>query len=244
MATNKTIWAALLAAQSDFKPLRETGKNPHFRSQYATLSDIRAATCDALAKHGLIVTQAPVQTDGNISVVSRIVHVETGETIEDSCPVLGNVQDMQKLGSAITYARRYLLLSQLNLASSELDDDGGAQNGNRPAQKSIAPELPQSEARGDDLPAWASLNATEAEIEFLRAHNSPPALQAWAMDVGACANEYEARNSWKKIVNGHGVQGGSEQMKVAMLLFYRHQLEKMGSPIDEGKVLSTPSGRE
>lgn len=121
---SKNIWAALADAQRNFKPLVATGRNPHFKSDYATLGDIHKATRAALLSAGLVVTSAPVYADAGMAVEMTMAHTDTGETISQRCPLMLSKQDMQGLGSAISYARRYLLLSMLDLDMDGWDDDG------------------------------------------------------------------------------------------------------------------------
>ena len=59
-------------------------------------------------------------------MVSRISDISTGEFLEASIK-LPELNDMQKLGSAITYARRYTLGSLLAMAAE--DDDGNSASG-------------------------------------------------------------------------------------------------------------------
>ena len=71
----------------------------------------------------------------NATVTTRIIEIETSVSI-DSCIDLPTINDPQKLGSAITYYRRYTLQSLLGLLAQ--DDDG---NG---AVKQIKEERKQS----------------------------------------------------------------------------------------------------
>jgi hypothetical protein len=54
-------------------------------------------------------------------VITMIFDVESGESIQSDID-LPQIQDPQKLGSAITYFRRYTLQSLLSLQA--VDDDG------------------------------------------------------------------------------------------------------------------------
>ena len=60
---------------------------------------------------------------------------------------------------------------------------------------------------------------------------SPNHAIVWAIEVGACANEYEARNSWKKVVRNISRTGKgtitADQLPEAFARFYRRQLEKL-----------------
>jgi hypothetical protein len=117
MNDEKTIYAALVKAQSEFKPLKKTATNPFLKSKYSTLDDIMEATKKALAENGLGFTQS---VRGNV-VVTTIFHI-SGNVIESEFPLIINEQDPQKQGAAYTYARRYCLQAALGI-TAENDDD-------------------------------------------------------------------------------------------------------------------------
>lgn len=113
---------ALAAAQAAMKNATLNKVNSHFRNKYADLAGIRDTVIPVLAKHGLSVVQA-LGPDG---VTTRLMH-ESGQWVESVIP-LPQAQDMQKLGSAITYARRYGLSAICCIAADE-DDDANATAG-------------------------------------------------------------------------------------------------------------------
>lgn len=90
--------------------------------KYATLPACLDAARKTLARHSLAVLQM-VYPDPD-RLVTRIVHA-SGNFIEDGgVPLLcENKSNPQKMGSAITYARRYGLCAMLCIVGEE-DDDG------------------------------------------------------------------------------------------------------------------------
>ena len=119
----KNIYAALAKAQSEMGKALKESANPHFRSKYADLGNVMDACLPALNANGIAVVQPFVP--GELGhVVKTILYHESGESIECSVPLLLGKQDMQGLGSAITYARRYGLMSMAGIAPE--DDDGNA----------------------------------------------------------------------------------------------------------------------
>lgn len=134
------IAAALAQAQSKMKnaPLNKT--NPHFKSKFADLASVRDTVIPALSAHGIAVAQtiggAPGSADQGF-LYTRLVHT-SGQWIESSCP-LPQLNDMQKLGSAITYARRYSLSAICGIAADE-DDDGN--EAVTPQRQQIAQKVP------------------------------------------------------------------------------------------------------
>ena len=115
---------ALIKARGEFTPVLKDGKNPHFKSRYATLDSVVEAITPALLNNGLILLQPISQgEDGGMVLITQLWH-ESGERFEFKF-VLPQLADLQKMGSAITYARRYSILSLLGIAPED-DDDGNA----------------------------------------------------------------------------------------------------------------------
>lgn len=136
-----TIHKALVAALKDIKNPSFDRENTHFRNKYATLASHVEAARTALAKHGLAVIQ-PLSdsTDGRFTVKTILVH-ESGETMESSIS-FGPIADPQKLGSAVTYLRRYSLASMLGIVGEDDDDAEAAvgRGGNAPPPASARRE--------------------------------------------------------------------------------------------------------
>jgi len=118
------IHTALAAAQSEMGKALKQSANPHFRSKYADLGSVMDACLPALNEHGISVIQ-PIESGETYSVVKTILtHGESDTSIECAVPLMLGKQDMQGLGSAITYARRYGLMAMAGIAPE--DDDGNA----------------------------------------------------------------------------------------------------------------------
>jgi len=111
----KTINQKLLAFQQKVNSIKKDGKNPHFKSTYATLTQILSEVKPILSDVGLIVTQPII--GGSVHTI--ILDSESGEKIEGNIDLPTN-QNPQQIGSAITYYRRYLLAGMLAL---EIEDD-------------------------------------------------------------------------------------------------------------------------
>lgn len=119
--SDSTLATALVEAQAEMPAVDKTGKS-NFGS-HATLDHIIAKTRGVLNKHGLSIVQFPVVTEqGGPGLQTTITH-KSGESASSVMPLLLVKQDMQSLGSAITYARRYAWASALGI-SAESDDDG------------------------------------------------------------------------------------------------------------------------
>jgi hypothetical protein len=126
---------ALIAAKLKFKPILKTKTNPHYKSKYACLDSILEAISEALATSGLLLIQ-PTEIDNGTPVLKTIlIHASTGDRFESILP-LPVLTDPQKLGSALTYYRRYGICNLLAISPDE-DDDG----------RSCSTSKPESELR-------------------------------------------------------------------------------------------------
>lgn len=122
----KEITAALLTVQKELTKVKKKGNNPHFKSSYAQLNDVLDAIKEPLNNNGIIFIQTPSNSDKGCSVTTRLIH-SSGEWIQDTatCPLAK--QDPQGYGSAVTYLRRYSLVSIVGL--EQVDDDGNDGSG-------------------------------------------------------------------------------------------------------------------
>lgn len=134
------ISSAMAATQAKMKPVAKDGINTFFKSPkhpdgspYATLDNIIEATKEALTEYKLAVLQAPVFISEKAHLITRIIH-ESGEFIEVETPLLLKNNDMQSLGAATTYAKRFVQASLFNI-SSDPDDDGNVADGRTAATK-------------------------------------------------------------------------------------------------------------
>ena len=120
-----TLLDAVLAVQAEAPTLKKDATNPRFGS-FTPLDTVVETIGPLLSKHGLVWRTSPTTNEhGQPALKYRLSHAESGETDEDVMPLLLGKADMQGLGSAITYARRYALCAVLNLVSDD-DDDGNA----------------------------------------------------------------------------------------------------------------------
>lgn len=121
------VIVALLKAKASFGAIVKDRVNPFHKSKYATLDSVNKAVDGALIDNGLCIVSKVAATEQGTFVISHLVHVSgefDPEWQESVCPLPDTV-DSQKLGSAITYARRYNKLALLDIVADE-DDDGNA----------------------------------------------------------------------------------------------------------------------
>ena len=118
------IYAALASAQMAMGPALKDSTNPAFKSKYADLASVMAACMPALNANGIAVIQPTIDDENGARFVKTILAHISGETLECRVPLIVSKNDMQGYGSAVTYARRYGLMSMAGIAPE--DDDGQA----------------------------------------------------------------------------------------------------------------------
>lgn len=136
--------AALSRAQGQIKASALDGTNPHFRSEYSTLTAIWDACREALAANGLSVVQTTDNEDPEMVVLETTLLHSSGQWISGRLKMKPAKADPQGIGSALTYARRYALAALVGVAPE--DDDAEA------ATSRQKPETRQSAAKNTEVP--------------------------------------------------------------------------------------------
>jgi len=173
----KNLYKKLLAIQQEIGAIKKDTENPFFKSMYFDINGLLEAVKPLLNKHGLIVLQPLTNIAGSPAIETSVIEAESGEYIKTIQPLpvienestkewvdkngIKNIQvtkgdDPQKMGSAITYYRRYALQS-LFLLQAE-DDDG-----NSTAHTPTSSYKPQGEAKSYN----SGKLATDKQKEFI-----------------------------------------------------------------------------
>ena len=113
------IYTKIAAVKSEIGAISKDSTNPFFKSKYFDINSLLRHVEPLLEKNGLLLLQPII----NNEVYSEIVDVESGDGVCSSIP-LPKIEGPQKLGSAVTYYRRYTLQSLLGLQAE--DDDANA----------------------------------------------------------------------------------------------------------------------
>lgn len=100
--------------------MSKNADNPFFKSKYLSLEKLLAELNPILKKNKMVVFHTG--KDGN--VVTTLADVESDDLIESSFPIQEGIEP-QKVGSAITYAKRYNLGMIFNIITDG-DDDGNS----------------------------------------------------------------------------------------------------------------------
>jgi ERF superfamily len=154
--TTVEISKALVAFHKEVGKVKKNARNPFFKSSYATLSNVLVTIDEPLTNNGLTFVQFPSGVNGLSTRIMHVsgewiedTYImepvkefkktelkEDGKVVMDkyekpvmvTMPELGLFSDPQKLGSVITYQRRYALGAVLGL-NIDVDDDGNAGSG-------------------------------------------------------------------------------------------------------------------
>jgi precorrin-6B methylase 2 len=120
------IYKKLLEFQKLGITIKKGTVNPFFKSNYANLNEVLDKVTKPLNDLGVVIIQT-VQLDG-----LKTILVDTeDDTLVESTIEFVQKQDAQKLGSNITYNRRYALVTMLSLEDE--DDDGNKASETKPA---------------------------------------------------------------------------------------------------------------
>ncbi len=190
------IVPALVAAQAAIgSRVAKDAKNPHFKSDYATLQQVLGQISEHLSEHGLFLTQEVAHAEGGVTVQTTIMH-KSGEWAEWA-PIYmpAPKQDAQGYGSAITYARRYALMPIVGLAPA--DDDGNAAVASTPQTisaeqaKTLRELIQRAEADEGKFLQWLRVGSIE-QIPAQKYQQAEAALSKKVAQQEAKATKEEA----------------------------------------------------
>ena len=157
---------AYVKAQKAMGAVIKNASNPHLKSKYADLGSVLDACQGALHDNGFAVLQ-PCGKDDHGAYVETVLAHESGESFASRVYLVIGKNDMQGVGSAITYARRYGLLGMAGLAPE--DDDGEATKApkQQPRAQPEPPEEPKRDAKAiaDGIIAAFAKAATVADLD-------------------------------------------------------------------------------
>ena len=170
------IGTVLARAQLKLKKAEKSSDNPYFSSRYAGLDEVIEAIRTPLNEEGIAVVhvtdftpeRTELKEDGTKAhyprqdfVTCKLIYGD--QVLASTMPLRCAKDDMQSLGSAITYARRYTLQSLACCQTDEPDDDGNAAVGDKKmdAKTSKRSNYKKPTAKSRD-------EAVEANADFLK----------------------------------------------------------------------------
>jgi hypothetical protein len=117
----------LKAVHVSFKS-KKTGQLTEY--DHPDLADVAEKVSKAMSTHGLHASWSTAQHEGGqIEVTCTITHVlghSESTSLKASADQSGGKNNIQALGSTISYLERYTLLAKTGLAAKGIDDDGAA----------------------------------------------------------------------------------------------------------------------
>jgi hypothetical protein len=119
-----TLSGALVRALAEIDGVTKDKVNPHFKSKYADLASALETVRPVFAKFDLAVTQETSPSEDGVIVETVVLHASGDDRRFGKLFVPANKRDAQGFGSALTYAKRYSLLTALGIPTE--DDDGNA----------------------------------------------------------------------------------------------------------------------
>jgi len=150
------LYTKLNEVKKEIGAISKDSTNPFFKSKYFDINSLLKHVEPLLQKNGLLLLQPIVKGE----VFSEIVDIKTGESVQSSIP-LPQMDDPQKLGSAVTYYRRYTLQSLLGLQAEDDDANSASQS---VKQKSSKPWV----TKYDKI--WYAAVEKEVPLQELKKH--------------------------------------------------------------------------
>jgi len=193
----KELAKALLAARKEMGKLVNNAKNPHYRSNYATLDEVIRVAQEPLANAGICVLESTAVISENNMTVQKLElrEVESGDSHQSTLPLIcKDPSNPQQLKSAQTYARRMLWTAAAGLAPEDDDGNAASQGASKaqPTQDPLALLKPHEAA----IIAFAASHNTH----ITGVHELP---SSWLKDPQKLiknATEYAAKNTVTKEV--------------------------------------------
>ena len=154
-----SIYKKLNEFKKSVGAIKKDSTNPHYRNKYASIESV----LDTIEKPLLDAGLGFIQCVEDLNLITTIYDTESDNILTSKIPLILNKNDMQQLGSAITYARRYGLVSMFGLEQE--DDDGNLASGNnqKPVQKPI---VQQQKAGFNAIPKKIDENQVKALLRL------------------------------------------------------------------------------
>ena len=174
--TTKTenVYQKLIKAREQFlnADVQKTGKNMHLSFKYFELDDIVPPAIRIFSAIGLVPVVNFTADTGTMTIINTDNPEDTVSFVapfNQIAPIMSNTgkqatNEMQALGSSITYMRRYLYMMALDICESDTIDA----NAGKPVPADTAPATPQQRQEvKEELTAPAD-NATTLQIKGLK----------------------------------------------------------------------------
>ena len=147
----KNIALAFIKAKKEFSPALKNKVNGGFKSKYADLGACLDAVDDAFLNNGIAMYQETFEDNAGVTIETILLH-ESGEVLR--CGKLhlpAAKQDPQGYGSALSYARRYSLMTACGIAQEDDDANGATKAINEAVRVSPASNLKPPALSKDEI---------------------------------------------------------------------------------------------
>ena len=159
MSKETNINQKLFNLQQEIGTISKDASNPFYKSKYFDINSLIKQLQPLFEKHRLLLLQ-PIEED---CVYSKIICIDgTGGVI--SALKLPEINDPQKLGSAITYYRRYTLASLLGLQA--VDDDANVASGVTEEKKWLNQNTPEFSKAIEFIKGGGSVEAIKGKYKL------------------------------------------------------------------------------
>lgn len=117
-----SLAAKLLDIQANMPDINKDSTNPFIGNRYVSLDRVLEIIVPELHKRDIVLLQPPSTVDGRAALTTILLDAETGERMEWTTPLTLDKATPQAYGSALTYTKRYALLSLFGQTADEDDD--------------------------------------------------------------------------------------------------------------------------
>jgi hypothetical protein len=193
----KEIASALVKAQKEFGPALKSSTNPAFRSRYADLSACVEAVIDALNNNDIFMMQPTHECDNGVIVETIFIHSSGEQISSGKLHVPATKHDAQGYGSALTYARRYSLMTACGIAPEDDDGNNASKPKAAPAKPAAQPAKaspPPAKIEGKEGP-WQLKVSIEPQGEF--ADWASIVMDATKLGLEQCTAEAEVMSLFR-----------------------------------------------
>lgn len=131
--TTKELKQKIAEIKNEIGKMEKKKENPYFKSKYFDINQLLENLKPFEEKHKISITQPLTHAGDQPAIALVIDDLESDEQIREVM-IMPNLQDPQKMGSAVTYYRRYALVSYFELQAE--DNDANHASGKAPIKAS------------------------------------------------------------------------------------------------------------